>query len=161
MNKYNLIYEENKKLDASFGSKYGDGEEIFRKNVLALLVELGEYAQETRCFKYWSIKGMNEKDIVLEELADCILLCLYFCNHLNIDIRKYSINSKETDINKMFIHLFRETSMLEHDSNEERVMHILTDIIKSGYILGFSDDDIIDHCLRKIEKNFKRLSSVY
>ena len=47
MNKYIEIYEKNKKIDES-------------------LVELGEFANETKVFKYGSIKSPKDKDIILE-----------------------------------------------------------------------------------------------
>lgn len=38
--------------------------------LLALKVELGELANETRCFKHWSSKGPAEPAVILEEFAD-------------------------------------------------------------------------------------------
>jgi len=42
------VYENNKKLDNIFFEKYGDTEEIFRKNCIELLVELGEFKMKLR-----------------------------------------------------------------------------------------------------------------
>ena len=42
------------------------------KRLLALTVELGELANETRCFKYWSLKPASPKEIVMDEYADGI-----------------------------------------------------------------------------------------
>ena len=50
------IYKITKRLDEQFALHYNDNQEMVRKNRLELLVELGELAKETRCFKYWSIK---------------------------------------------------------------------------------------------------------
>ena len=41
-----------------------------RKRVLALLVEIAELANETRSFKYWSLKGASEKEVLIEEYVD-------------------------------------------------------------------------------------------
>ena len=40
--------------------------------MLALLVEIGELANETRSFKFWSVKPASEKKIILEEFVDGI-----------------------------------------------------------------------------------------
>ena len=46
--RWNKIYERNKQTDLIYASKYGDGEDIFRKNAIELLVELGEFVIETK-----------------------------------------------------------------------------------------------------------------
>ena len=60
------IYEVTKQIDEQFALHYGNDDEIVRKNRLELLVELGELANETRCFKYWSMRQTGEKEKVLE-----------------------------------------------------------------------------------------------
>ena len=52
------------------------------KRTLSLLVELGEFANSTRCFKYWSNKGSESLDRVLDEYADA----LHFFLSLGIDV---------------------------------------------------------------------------
>ena len=48
------IYKETKYLDDLFAQKYDiKSPEIIQKYKLELLVEFGELANETRCFKFW------------------------------------------------------------------------------------------------------------
>ena len=71
--------------------------------ILALLVELGELANETRSFKYWSLnKEINEEEM-FEEFSDV----LHFALSLGIDIRfnKTSIDYDESNL--MVADLFR------------------------------------------------------
>ena len=56
-------------------------EELLNNTILAFS-RGRELANTTRCFKHWSTKGMMEKDIVLDELADV----LHF--YLSIEINK-------------------------------------------------------------------------
>ena len=80
MDEYLKLYERNKILDSEFMNKYiSVDKELHKKNCLELIVELGELANETRCFKYWSVKEAN-RDMVLEEYADCLLMVLYMFN---------------------------------------------------------------------------------
>src|SRR5688500_20051556 len=44
--------------------------DVFREKCLALLVELGELANETRCFKFRSKKPRNDDSVLLEEYVD-------------------------------------------------------------------------------------------
>lgn len=54
MNLQELINKQ-RELDAKIVKDKGlEGQDLFAKKVLALLTELGEFANETRCFKYWS-----------------------------------------------------------------------------------------------------------
>ncbi|MEE0700145.1 MAG: dUTPase [Bacilli bacterium] len=77
MNQFSKVYEENKILDEIFHNLYDNfSKDTIEKNIVELLVEIGELANETRCFKYWSNKGSSEKDIVLDEYADCFLMTL-------------------------------------------------------------------------------------
>ena len=92
---WNEIYIKNKRLDDIFFEKFKNDEKMFEKNCIELLVEIGEFANESRCFKYWSNKSMKKEE-TLEELADCIMICLYFYNYLNIDkvkIKTYDFSS--------------------------------------------------------------------
>lgn len=51
------IYAENKRLDEIFINRYKESDpEFVRKNGIEFLVELGEFVNETKCFKYWTIK---------------------------------------------------------------------------------------------------------
>jgi len=50
---------------------------------LSLLVEIGELANATRCFKYWSNKSSESQERILDEYADG----LHFFLSLGIDIK--------------------------------------------------------------------------
>ena len=45
-------------------------EDLVPRKLLALLVEMGELANETRCFKFWSVKPPAEDAVILEEFVD-------------------------------------------------------------------------------------------
>lgn len=47
-----------------------DQKKFLSKRLLALNVEVGELANATRCFKYWSTKGPESKERILDEYAD-------------------------------------------------------------------------------------------
>lgn len=68
----NLVKEQFK-LDSNIQNNHKVSyEDTYQERVLALLVELGEFANTTRCFKFWSNKGMDVKERVLDEAADCL-----------------------------------------------------------------------------------------
>jgi dimeric dUTPase (all-alpha-NTP-PPase superfamily) len=70
------------------------------KKLLALSVEVGELANATRCFKYWSTKEDEGKERMLDEYADVLHFLLSVANSLQFTsediehayIRKHSEN---------------------------------------------------------------------
>lgn len=57
-----------KVLDTRIIEEHGlEGQNLFYNMILALQVEIGELANETRCFKHWSNKGPSEKEVILME----------------------------------------------------------------------------------------------
>ena len=78
---FNNVLNSNKELDEMFNDTFPDTEMV-KKNKLELLVEIGELANETRFFKYWSNKPMD-MELVKGEYADCIIITFYFFNIMN------------------------------------------------------------------------------
>ena len=161
MKKYVELYEKNNELDELFLSTYGDTEEIANKNILELLVELGEFANETKVFKYWSIKKPKDIDTVLEEAADCMLMIMYFCHRIDMDISKIKLNYFEEDPTSIFIRLFDECSELKGDMTESKLATILNDMISIVKACGYSEEDFIRVCFMKMHINFQRFEIDY
>lgn len=156
------IYEANKELDDLFAKKYDlNDNDIFLMNVLELLVEIGELANETKCFKYWSIKAPNSRSIVLDEYADCMLMTLAFCNWLQVSLDEEFLEPTRRKVYEQFIYLYKISSSLKDNYNKETIREILANLIYLGSLLNFSDQDIIDGCLHKINKNKQRLQNCF
>ena len=151
---FNKVYEENKKLDAMFENSFTDSK-MHEKNKLELLVEIGELANETRFFKYWSNKKMNI-DLVKGEFADCFMMALSFFDVLNISLDgefKKTIDYDKTDI---FAKLYELGILFYKSDSIEIIKEFFSTLITLGYIIGFTDEDIIDFTLAKIERNKER-----
>lgn len=160
MNQFLKVYEENKILDEMFNNLYDNfSKETTEKNIVELLVELGELANETRCFKYWSNKGPSEKDIILDEYADCFIMELFFCNMVNIDLNESFPIINNDDVIAQFKDLYVIVSKLDYNLNKKAIKLILSNLVNLGRLLNFTDEDIINGCLKKIEKNKKRFET--
>ena len=69
-----------------------EGKNLEENKILALLVEICELANETRCFKHWSNKGPSQKNILLEEYVDSLHFFLSIANHRQYDVdRLYDV----------------------------------------------------------------------
>jgi len=149
------VYEENKRLDLVFIEKYNH-KDFVKKNKLELLVEIGELANETRCFKYWSNKEVNN-DLVKEEYADCIIMSLCFFNYLNISLDEINYINDDKEIIDLFFDIYLLASNFSVNENKEIIKEILIKLINLGYKLGFTDEEIISSCLNKIKIDRERL----
>ena len=159
MNEWNKIYKINRELDEIFIKKYND-KDIFKKNCLVLIVEISELANETKCFKYWSIKKPS-KEKVLEEYADCIIMILSFYTYYNLKLDNIINHVSTKCIIDLFSVLFKEASNLINDNKGESIKSIFSNLIYMGKLLKFSDKEIYDACYKKMDVVKNRLESNY
>lgn len=160
INKWNEIYLNNKRLDDIFLEKYCNDQDIFKKNCIEILVELGEFINETKVFKYWSIKKPN-KELVLEELADVITMVLYFYNVLNIDIDEISTHLNNKNIIEVLNYLYAQMSKLMTNSTKELVIDIFNNLIYVSQLLNIKEEEILNAINQKHKIIEERLNSDY
>lgn len=148
---FNDVYTSNKELDEMFNTTFPDIEMV-KKNKLELLVEIGELANETRYFKYWSNKPIDMQ-LVKEEYADCIIITLYFFNIMKISLDEEFIKIDNYNKVDIFGRLYKLASDFYYNNDRNIIKEIFVTIINLGYLIGFNDDDIINACMAKINKN--------
>ena len=118
------VYERNKILDQIFIDKFEKiDKDMYKKNKLELLVEIGELANESKCFKYWSKKEVN-RELMLLEFADCIImtLCLFNYNNLELLDKEYKVLD---DTNDQIAYLYQLSSEFYFSDNTELLYEIL------------------------------------
>lgn len=62
-----------------------DKKQILTSTILALMVEVGEFANENKCFKHWSTKPPAPEEEQLEEFIDCYHFMLSIANQMGWD----------------------------------------------------------------------------
>ena len=138
------------------------------KRLLALLVELGEFANTTRCFKFWSNKGKDEDERVLDEAADC--LHFYLGLHLtatdsqcvndpkgNIVTFKTKDESFVVD-NEFVTALFLQASK---DALDGKLFESLDKFFQIIDCLGYSWSDLEKAYYKKLGVNYVRQETNY
>lgn len=139
-------------------------QKLLDNTILALLVEVGELANTTRCFKHWSTKGMMEKEVVLDELADVWHFYLSIGNQLNIKLNKCNVGMtkhrhKETQIfNNIYFWILR---LQEFPDNEVNYIQIGWTLNHLSWKLRFTDKEVEQAYLKKHEENYKRQREGY
>jgi dimeric dUTPase (all-alpha-NTP-PPase superfamily) len=131
-----------------------------KEKVLALLVELGELANETRCFKYWSNKPASEKAVILEEFSDGIHFLLSIGLENNIEELKIKPIKKQT-LTEQFIGLYNVFTILHIHFSPEVYSEAWSAYIGLADMLGFTWKEIEQAYLAKNQKNHDRQDGGY
>lgn len=131
------------------------------KRVLALLVELGELANETRAFKFWSNKGPSPKEVILDEYADGIHFFLSLGIPLGTKKFDYELEKNEGDLVSQFHEVYRLVVELKANYDLEHYVKALSYYLNLVLSLGYKGQDIIDSYLLKLQVNHKRQETNY
>lgn len=78
--------------------------ELLTDTLLALQVEVSELANATRCFKHWSNKGQDPKDVVIDEYVDVLHFFLSVGNQLGFkskEIEDAYFKKRQININRV------------------------------------------------------------
>ena len=161
MNKFQEVYDNNRRLDSIFIERYCQVTDYDKMNCIEFLVELGEFINETKVFKYWSVKSPS-KDKMLDEFADCVNMMLYFFNINNMKLEDFPEHIKEENTLDIINYLYQEGTLLfDHNHDPEFLRSLFSNLIYLGHNIGFSDEDIIDGIKKKQEVIEERLNSEY
>ncbi|WP_423407610.1 dUTP diphosphatase [Heyndrickxia sp. MSNUG] len=158
------LFKMQKELDRHIESQHGlEEENLFDRKVLALLVEIGELANETRCFKFWSVKPSSEKEIILEEFVDGI----HFILSLGIecgfdDIRSvFTAKSDGADVSIHFIEVYERVQEFRKTRSREEFIHLFEGYMKLAELLGLEENQIEQAYIQKNEVNYDRQRKGY
>jgi dimeric dUTPase (all-alpha-NTP-PPase superfamily) len=150
----------------------------FEKLVLALLVELGECANEWRGFKFWSkdqeprtkVKQIDQygskwmpiyKNPLLEEYVDGLHFILELGIEKGITYSTYRTKVKALSITDQFNVLFRKICDFEVHQTSENYSWILDLFIGLGEMLGFTWEEIEQAYFAKNAINHERQDNGY
>jgi len=156
------LFNMQRELDLFIQNNREKKTDVFQEKGLALLIELAELANETRCFKFWSTKGPSDDAVILEEYVDSI----HFLLSLGIEKDLHTLtNWPEGEVEGELTQLFLETTAAIHFFLNELSMTAYEDVwIHYGAIakkLGFTNEDIIGAYLAKNEENYNRQKTGY
>lgn len=157
------LYKKQKELDEVIAKNHNVSyETTVAKRFLALFVELGELANATRCFKYWSYKGSEPREIVGDEYADGLHFFLSLGIPLGAKKMRYDLAfDKSTSISEQFDLVFVLVGELRKNYTRSRYYKAFQSFITLGVMLDFKKEDIFHFYLAKLEENKHRQDSNY
>lgn len=137
-------------------------EDLMDEKILAFQVELGELANETRCFKYWSLKPASEKEVILEEYVDGI----HFLLSIGLELQTYCLSVQNSKIDnqsltKQFMVLFQLSSQLGDSKKIELFEDLFHQYLHLGNLLNYTANEIETAYIGKNEVNHQRQNEGY
>ncbi len=163
------LLKEQYKLDTTIQDNHHvTYKETGQKRLVALLVELGEFANTTRCFKFWSNKGMDSKERILDEAADCLhfYLSLWICetncaciftpgpNEVEMVNKKEGFVPDNDYFTELFYKAFNQASSKQIARSLETFLRIIDG-------LGFTWSDLEEAYYKKLGVNYERQNNNY
>lgn len=131
---------------------------LSQRTLLALHVKLGELANATRCFKFWSDKAPQPREIVFNEYIDSLNFILSLGldkGYTDIDV---DIKHSEYCLTDQFLNLYIDIDDFIITSSKDHYATIFDDFLSLGASLGFSKDEIELAFLSKNQLNHKNLT---
>ena len=138
-----------------------EGVPLLQKKILALQVELGELANETRCFKFWSTKKPSSKDVILEEYVDCLHFILSIGIEKNFQDITLNIKPITSELSEQFLNLYINIADFIICSSIDNYLNIFQNFLSLGQNLGFSEEDVENAYLYKNNINHERQDNGY
>ena len=158
---FHELFDMQQNLDAYIEQKQQVQKDVFQEKGLALLVELAELANETRCFKYWSSKGASKREVLLEEFVDSIHFMLSLGNMKGYRLENWPAEEGEADLTVLFIEATARISQFIAEPTKQHYVAIWQVYAQLAYNLHFSVTDVLKAYVEKNEKNYERQKSGY
>lgn len=136
--------------------------DLLEERLLALQVEVGELANETRCFKYWSVKQPSERTEILEEYVDGIHFILSL--GLTLGFQTHTPEARQHEdrrIVEQFLAVFNCISQLYVARSIETYSALFSEYLVLGSVLGFTEEEIEAAYFEKNSVNHERQDKGY
>ncbi|NRD76066.1 dUTP diphosphatase [Bacillus sp. BRMEA1] len=158
------LFEMQRALDRHIEEKHQLLEEdLFNRKVLALMVELGELANETRCFKFWSIKPASTKNVILEEFVDGVHFILSLgieCGYTKIDLQVPD-TAAGLDATEQFLRVYEKTGIFQTSKRLEDYVKMFESYLQLAAVLGITYEEMEQAYFAKNEVNYQRQQNNY
>lgn len=159
------LFEMQNELDRRIERDRGlENEDLIDKKILALQVEVGELANETRCFKFWSSKAPSDKEVILEEFVDGLHFLLSLGIILPYDVPKQMQVPEliQESLVDAFLKVYEDLTTLKNNRNDvNNYVTLMEDYLMIGRLLGFTAEEVNHAYLSKNEVNHTRQDQGY
>ena len=156
------LYQKQAEWDARIAENHNVSYETTReRRILALLVEIGEFANATRCFKYWSNKPSEAQDIVLDEYVDGLHFFLSLGIDINVSKREYNHTKHASDLTEQILEVYRLASIFLKKQDEKSYIKAFQAFINITPLLRVRWSTIEKAYYKKLGENYSRQDNNY
>ncbi len=156
------MYQKQLELDNEIANNHHISyEETKDKRLLALLVELGEFANATRTFKFWSFKPSESKERVLDEFADGLHFLLSLGLAYKYEVDSIEVDNVEADLTTVILNSYHYINEFYIDRSFVKYVKMFESYLKILASLGYSWSDAYDAYFLKLEENHHRQETNY
>ena len=153
------MYQKQLELDQEIASNHHISyEETKDKRLLALLVELGEFANATRCFKFWSFKLSEEKARVL---ADGLHFLLSLGLAYNFEVDSIEVEESSGDLTASILESYHYINEFYNERSLVKYIKMFESYLKILTKLGCSWQEAYDAYFIKLKENHHRQDTNY
>lgn len=175
----NELLQVQEKLDKAIITEKGlEGQDLFKKKIVALVCELYECVNEARFFKFWSEnQGPRTKvrrssrdflgkpitkyhNPLLEEYVDTIHFALSIANDLGYKDHKF-VKTSDRDLSDLVIGITNIATVLSMSKDHFHMNLLMDNIIQLGYQLGFTENQVKQAYYQKNKENHIRQETGY
>lgn len=160
---FQKLFQMQEELDLHIEQNHGlQNENLVSKKILALSVELGELANETRCFKFWSLKPPAAKEKILEEYVDGIHFILSLGLACGFGYQEIKQGEQISNgLTEQFLQVFDLISKFKTSNSFPDYESLFQSYISLGELLSFSPQEIELAYIQKNEVNYERQEKGY
>ena len=156
------LYKKQKELDEEIARNHHVTYESTRnKRTLALLVELGEFANATRTFKYWSNKGAESKERILDEFADGLHFLLSLGIDQGYEVDSFEVMDDDRSLTDTLLETYNLTSIFYSSQTQSNYLRAFESYLKCLFKLGYSWQEAKDAYYLKLKENHVRQETNY
>jgi dimeric dUTPase (all-alpha-NTP-PPase superfamily) len=156
------LFAKQRDLDALIHANHGlDYPSTRRRRILALLVELGELANETRAFKFWSLKGPSPLDVILDEYADGMHFFLSLGIALGSQKTIYEITRPDLDLVEQTLWVYHSIDALSQNSDAARFEAAFQSYLDLSVLLKATPEQVAAAYYKKLGVNYQRQNEKY
>ncbi|PEQ96849.1 dUTPase [Bacillus sp. AFS006103] len=158
------LFQMQKALDQHIQEKHNlQDENLFDRKVLALLVEIGELANETRSFKFWSVKPSSAKEVILEEFVDGVHFILSLGIECGFDTEQMDLNKQKLtlSVTEQFLCIYDRISIFQKSKSLADYINLFQSYFELAELLGFTYEEIKMAYFLKNEVNYLRQQNNY
>ncbi len=136
-------------------------QQYWEDRIIALSVELSEVSNEIRFFKFWSKKPASEKEIVIDELVDCLHFAFSLGNTLENDQWVFATDDMKRPLNIIYFDILSKLTELVHNKDLNLFRSMLFNLVEIAFYLGYTMEDIIIAYDKKNAVNYERQNNEY